>query len=86
ETESHKGIDVSGEFKPLIRCFIAAFGQFRKHFLEGTRPEIHPFWDEQKFNQVAQKEGWTVRKRSTQKNSFKFAVNTENSTRNHFSR
>ncbi|TOK92653.1 hypothetical protein CGI07_24320, partial [Vibrio parahaemolyticus] len=68
ETESHKGIDVSGEFKPLIRCFIAAFGQFRKHFLEGTRPEIHPFWDEQKFNQVAQKEGWTVRKRSTQKN------------------
>ncbi|MDF4771028.1 hypothetical protein P3561_19085 [Vibrio parahaemolyticus] len=86
ETESHKGIDVSGEFKPLIRCFIAAFGQFRKHFLEGTRPEIHPFRDEQKFNQVAQKEGWTVRKRSTQKNSFKFAVNTENSTRNHFSR
>lgn len=62
DTESHKGIDVSGEFKPLVRCFIAAFGQFRKHFLEGTRPEIHPFWDEQKFNQVAEKEGWTEKK------------------------
>lgn len=85
DTESHKGIDVPGEFKPLVRCFIAAFGQFRKHFLEGTRPEIHPFWDEQKFNQVAQKEGWTGRKRASQQRAFKITVNTENSTRNHFS-
>ncbi|EKO3890397.1 hypothetical protein ACXWGC_003314 [Vibrio fluvialis] len=86
DTESHKGIDVSGEFKPLVRCFIAAFGQFRKHFLEGTRPEIHPFWDEQKFNQVAEKEGWTEKKRSGEQSAFKIAVNTDNSTRNHFSR
>ncbi|EGR0412165.1 hypothetical protein GWZ53_12995 [Vibrio cholerae] len=85
ETKSHKGIDVSGEFKPLVRCFIAAFGQFRKHFLEGTRPEIHPFWDEQKFNQVAVKEGWTVRKRTTQKYGFKRSMSSENTTRNHFS-
>ncbi|MEZ8259352.1 hypothetical protein ViNHUV68_25280 [Vibrio sp. NH-UV-68] len=86
ETESHKGIDVSGEFKPLVRCFIAAFGQFRKHFLEGTRPDIHPFWNEQRFNQVAQKEGWTVRKRAHQKNSFKTSVCNENATRNQFTR
>ncbi|EPQ9993567.1 hypothetical protein ACUY0Y_003953 [Vibrio parahaemolyticus] len=86
DTESHKGIDVSGEFKPLVRCFIAAFGQFRKHFLEGTRPEIHPFWDEQKFNQVAEKEGWTAKQRGAQKHGFKYAVSSENTTRNHFSR
>ncbi|HCH2798167.1 TPA: hypothetical protein NKT10_003932 [Vibrio parahaemolyticus] len=85
EAESYKGIDVSGEFKPLVRCFIAAFGQFRKHFIEGTRPEIHPFWDEQKFNQVAEKEGWAGRKRSGQQRAFKLAVTTENATRNHFS-
>ncbi|MEG9416236.1 hypothetical protein [Vibrio cholerae] len=86
ETESHKGIDVSGEFKPLIRCFIAAFVQFRKHFLDGTLPDIHPFWDEQAFNQVAQKEGWTGKKRGGEQAAFKFAVKTENTTRNHFSR
>lgn len=86
ETESHKGIDVSGEYKPLVRCFIAAFGQFRKHFLEGTLPEIHPFWDEQAFNQVAQKEGWTANKRGGAQATFKNAVKTENATRNHFSR
>ncbi len=86
ETESHKGIDVSGEFKPLVRCFIAAFGQFRKHFLEGTLPDIHPFWDEQAFNQVAQKEGWTAKKRGAQKAAFKHVVSTENAIRNHFSR
>ncbi|EHU5175297.1 hypothetical protein ILY70_002491 [Vibrio mimicus] len=86
ETESHKGIDVSGEYKPLVRCFIAAFGQFRKHFLEGTLPDIHPFWDEQAFNQVAQKEGWTAIKRGGAQATFKNAVKTENATRNHFSR
>ncbi|EJX5603822.1 hypothetical protein [Vibrio parahaemolyticus] len=86
ETESHKGIDVSGEFKPLVRCFIAAFSQFRKHFLERTLPDIHPFWDEQAFNQVAQKEGWTENKRRGEQGAFKIAVNTDNSTRNHFSR
>jgi hypothetical protein len=86
ETESYKGVDVSGEFKPLVRCFIAAFGQFRKHFLEGTLPDIHPFWDEQAFNQVAQKEGWGAIKRGGEQGAFKNAVRTENSTRNHFCR
>ncbi|MFL9799685.1 hypothetical protein AB6C80_010890 [Vibrio cyclitrophicus] len=85
ETESHKGIDVAGEFRPLVRCFIAAFSQFRKDFLSGIKPEIHPLWNEQLFKQVAEKEGWSVRKRATQKSSFKRAVRDQNSTRNHFS-
>ncbi|MBO0210435.1 hypothetical protein [Vibrio sp. Vb0877] len=86
EAESHKGIGVSDEFKPLVRCFIAAFSQFRKHFLEGTRPDIHPFWDEQRFNQVTEKENWSLMKRSQQKASFKRAMKTETAVRNHFSR
>ncbi|HHG3222026.1 hypothetical protein [Vibrio parahaemolyticus] len=86
EAKSYKGIDVSGEFKPLVRCFIAAFGQFRKHFLEGTLPDIHPFWDEERFNELAEKEGWTAKQRGAQKHGFKYAMKTENSTRNHFSR
>ncbi|EOG9063293.1 hypothetical protein ACLK5F_004092 [Vibrio fluvialis] len=86
ESESHKGIDVSGELKPLVRCFIAAFGQFRKHFLEATRPDIHPLWDEQRFNQVAEKESWSLKKRGWQKASFKRVIKTETAVRNHFSR
>ncbi|MCA2457865.1 MULTISPECIES: hypothetical protein [Vibrio] len=85
-TESHKGIDVSGEFKPLVRCFIAAFGQFRKHFLEGTLPDIHPFWDEVRFNELAEEKGWTAREKGHQKRAFKYVVKKENTTRNHFSR
>jgi hypothetical protein len=84
--QSFKGIDVSGEFKPLIRCFIAAFGQFRKHFLEGTLPEIHPFWDEQKFNQMAEEKGWTNKEIGYHKKAFLHAVCHENTTRNHFTR
>ncbi|EJG1673727.1 TPA: hypothetical protein NG658_003655 [Vibrio parahaemolyticus] len=86
DTESHKGIDVSGEFKPLVRCFIAAFGQFRKHFIEGTRPEIHPFWDEARFNELAEEKGWSAREKGNQKRAFKYAVRNDNTTRNHFSR
>ncbi len=86
ETKSHKGIDVSGEFKPLVRCFIAAFGQFRKHFIEGTRPEIHPFWDEARFNELAEEKGWSAREKGYQKRAFKYAVRNDNTTRNHFSR
>ncbi|EGR3296738.1 hypothetical protein HYO33_20255 [Vibrio parahaemolyticus] len=86
ETKSHKGIDVSSEFKPLVRCFIAAFGQFRKHFLEGTLPDVHPFWDEVRFNELAEEKGWTAREKGHQKKAFKCAVKNENATRNHFSR
>ncbi len=85
DTESHKGIDVSGELKPLVRCFIAAFGQFRKHFLEGTRPDIHPFWDEVRFNELAEGKGWTAREKGYQKKAFQYAVKSETATRNHFS-
>lgn len=86
DVESHKGIDVVGEFKPLVRCFISAFGQFRRHFLAGTKPDIHPFWDEQVFNQVGELEEWSTRRKVNYKLYFKKAVSTENSTYNHFSR
>ncbi|HBK3326023.1 TPA: hypothetical protein KDX74_003602 [Vibrio parahaemolyticus] len=85
ETKSHKGIDISSEFKPLVRCFIAAFGQFRKHFLEGTLPDIHPFWDETRFNKLAEDKGWDNKEKGYEKIGFKFAVRTENATRNSFS-
>jgi hypothetical protein len=84
EAESHKGIDVSGELRPLVRCFISAFGIFRKHFLEGSQPDIHPFWDEQKFNLVAEQEGWIGQKLVGHKSSFKRTMRTEASVRNHF--
>lgn len=86
ETESYKGIDVSGDFKPLVRCFISAFSQFRMHFLQGSKPDIHPFWNEKLFNLMGEQEGWSRRTKSNNKLYFKTAVSTENSTRNHFSR
>lgn len=77
----YKGIDVKGEFKPLVRRFISAFGQFRKHFLEGTKPEIHPLWHEDMFNQTAEQNGWNEK----QKRGFYNAVDTESAARNSFS-
>ncbi|HAS3630046.1 hypothetical protein [Vibrio cholerae] len=86
DTEPHKGLNVSDELKPLVRCFIAAFRQFRKHFLEGTLPDIHPFWDEARFNELAEEKVWTAREKGYQKRAFKDAVRNEYVTRKHFSR
>lgn len=86
QTNSHKGIDVVGEFKPLVRRFIAAFGEFKKHFLEGTKPELHPLWREDLFNQEAEKNDWNARQKSNYKTYFRKSVKRENAARNHFSR
>lgn len=81
DVDSYKGVDVNGEFKPLVRRFISAFGQFKKHFLEGVKPDIHPLFHEELFNQVAKQKGWSA----MHKKCFKTAVVTERSTLNHFS-
>ena len=86
QANSHKGIDVVGELKPLVRRFIAAFAGFRRHFLEGTKPSLHPLWSEELFNQQAEKNGWSVKKRNQVKGTFKRTVVGENAARNHFSR
>lgn len=86
QTNSHKGIDVDGEFKPLVRRLISAFGKFRKHHLDGTKPDIHPLWDEALVDQEAEKNEWNNRRKTNYKTYFKKAVSSENSTRNHFSR
>lgn len=85
-TDSHKGIDADSELKPLVRRFIAAFGQFRKSFGDGVRLDIHPLWHEELFSKVAEQEGWSATTRNLNKRAFKHAVRSENSTRNHFSR
>ncbi|WHT04834.1 hypothetical protein [Vibrio parahaemolyticus] len=95
ETEPHKGIDPDGEFKPLVRLFISAFGKFRKHIDEGTIPDVHPFWDEELFNQTAERKGWAKGLKSRKKVAFKSALKLKYTTAhntvhsplyNHFSR
>ncbi|MEZ9919672.1 hypothetical protein AB4342_05860 [Vibrio breoganii] len=86
QPNSYKGIDVVGEYKPLVRRFIAAFGEFRQHFLKGTKPDIHPIFSEELFNQHAEKNEWSKKERLNALRSFKYAVKDENSTRNYFSR
>ncbi|MFS1983076.1 hypothetical protein BCU00_004130 [Vibrio breoganii] len=46
EAESFKGIDLISEYRPLVKAYLRAFSLFKKHFDEGTEPDIHPLWDE----------------------------------------
>lgn len=85
-TGSYKGIDPDGELKPLIRHFISAFGAFRRSFLEGTKLEIHPLWNEGLFNQTGMLNGWSLREKGYNRAVFKRAMRDENSVRNHFCR
>lgn len=85
DAESYKGIDVAKEFKPLVRRFIFAFGLFRKQLLEGIKPDIHPLWNEEMFNQMAEQKKWTVRQKAFNKKAFVMALKGENAALNHFS-
>ncbi|EJE8579501.1 hypothetical protein M5219_002385 [Vibrio vulnificus] len=84
-TDSHKGIDVYGEFKPLVRRYIHAFGQFRKYYIDGTKLDIHPLWNEDLFNQTAEKEQWSPKRKAGKSGSFKTAVKNGVGALNHFS-
>jgi hypothetical protein len=88
-TDSHKGIDIKEEFRPLIKVLFSAFTKFAKHLKEGSSPELHPLWDEQLFNQTANNAGWDAPTKRKNKTTFKRAVNNGYGTvslYNHFSR
>ncbi|MFV8454517.1 hypothetical protein ACNO5M_05410 [Vibrio owensii] len=88
-TDSHKGIDLKEEFRPLIKVFFSAFVKFSKHLKEGSRPDIHPFWNESLFNKTADNEGWDSLTRSKNKSTFKRTMKNGYGTLsfyNHFSR
>ncbi|CAK1917764.1 Core-binding (CB) domain-containing protein [Vibrio crassostreae] len=88
-TDSHKGIDLKEEFRPLIKVFFSAFAKFVKHLKEGSSPNVHPFWNESLFNKTADDEGWSSLAKRKNKITFKRAVKNGYgifSFYNHFSR
>lgn len=89
DTNSYRGIDLKGEFRPLIKIFLSSFNKFSKHFKEGTSPDIHPFWNEELFNKTAEKEGWSKKVKGAKKANFIRAVKNKygnNAVVNHFAR
>ncbi|HIF5960366.1 TPA: hypothetical protein ACX3FR_003893 [Vibrio parahaemolyticus] len=84
DRESHKGIDINDEFKPLVRALISAFTKFRDQFLEGVSPSIHPLWNEERFNAMAENLQWSTSQRGARLRAFKMAVVSESAARNHF--
>ncbi|EGQ9862995.1 hypothetical protein RGL59_004714 [Vibrio parahaemolyticus] len=87
DTKSHEGIEVTEEFRPLIKHYLKAFSVFSQHVHDGTKPEIHPLWDEALFNQQAKLQSCSKQVLGSRRATFKKAVTTgKNSWLNHFSR
>ncbi|ELA9427325.1 hypothetical protein QTV33_000982 [Vibrio parahaemolyticus] len=86
QTKSHTGIDPIGELQPLVRLFIASFAKFRDSVIDGTDLKVHPFWNEELFNQTAERERWSPTKKAASRRAFRYTMRTKFSVFNHFSR
>jgi hypothetical protein len=46
-----KTLDIETELKPTAQALFRAYYCLLKHFDGGTKPKVHPLWDEERFNQ-----------------------------------
>jgi hypothetical protein len=56
-TKGHKALSLEGELKPVARALLKAFNELVKHFQNGTRPLVHPLFDETLFNAEMERRG-----------------------------
>jgi hypothetical protein len=69
-----KALDLESELKPITKLLFKAYRVFKQHFLDGTKPDEHPLFDEVLFNTEAIQQGWSKVKKSSYKTAFKTTV------------
>ncbi len=64
--------DIETELKPVSRLLIKGYLELIQHIKNDTHPEVHPFFDEDLFNNMVEKFGW--KNINIKKNAFKHAM------------
>ena len=64
--------DIETELKPVSRLLIKGYLALIQHIKDKTHPEIHPFFDENLFNEMASKSCW--QNVNIKKNAFRHAM------------
>lgn len=70
-----RAYDLKFEIKPITKLLFVAFRELRKHFVAGTHPDIHPFYDKTKLENYATSQGWTSYQLSKRTDAFKLSMN-----------
>lgn len=71
----HKAYHLESEFKPMVKYLLKAYIALKRHYTDGTIPDMHPLWNEALFNEAADKEGINKKSRSSRQRSFKTIFN-----------
>lgn len=76
--DSFKGVDVNSELRPIAKALMTAYNVLVKHVLNGTIPDIHPLFDQERFNTYVDQRRLTPKQRIGNKEAFIAAVNQRN--------
>lgn len=63
-------LNVEAELKPLSKILIKGFMEFSQHIANNTLPILHPFFDQEVFDQMAKISNWDKNKKRHTKRSF----------------
>lgn len=66
-----KAFHVETELKPLSKVLVNGALTFQEAIEKNKQLDIHPFYDEERFNQQAKRYGWTSRQYLNKKRGFK---------------
>jgi integrase len=81
EIKGHKSLDLKGELKPVVRALLKAYRVLLSHTNEGTTPEVHPLYNKELVEKMAEKKGLKGRKLAAHRGAFLYRVslgNTDN--------
>lgn len=73
-TKGHKSLHVESELKPTLKALMRGFNGLAAHFEKGTKPKIHPLFDETIFNKQSEHLSLSAVSRASRKKAFKVCL------------
>ncbi|EGQ8650684.1 hypothetical protein ACUT7J_003373 [Vibrio cholerae] len=68
---ANKAFHVETELKPLSKVLVKGALTFQEAIEKNELLDLHPFFDEERFNEQAKRHGWTLHQMGTKKHGFK---------------
>ncbi|EMA7643519.1 hypothetical protein ACEV76_22810 [Vibrio parahaemolyticus] len=80
DSAGNKAFDVEAELQPLSKVLVKGALTFQEAIKKNKLLDIHPFYDEERFNEQAKRYGWTLRQCSDKKRGFKQCMKPSNAS------
>ncbi|USE01442.1 hypothetical protein JKJ11_05155 [Vibrio sp. SCSIO 43133] len=77
---ANKAFHVEAELKPLSKVLVKGAKAFQEAIEKNELLDIHPFFDEDLFDEQAKRFGWTLRQSAAKKNGFKTSMKPRGGT------